>query len=100
MAIIGHKVYVAVEGDTLDFNSPNVMVMLPDLEIDLPDDFPSFPNPEGLKFKSLKVSWYTPTVETRNYQVGVTAVDESGMESSMGIITKTLETDPEPVIEV
>lgn len=67
--VVGHRVYVAKEGETLDYNSLSALVDMPMLEIILPDQFPNFPLADA------------------NYNIGIAAVDDVGNESDMTLVS-------------
>lgn len=102
MAVKAHRIYIEEEGGTLDFNSVFVEIPMPTTEAEIPTVFgETFPNSGNLVFKPIVIKWASPAVPaTRSYNLGITAIDDSGYESPMATTTRTLETAPdEPVIE-
>jgi hypothetical protein len=72
---VKHRVYIVPQGTTLDYTSPMVEVDMPKVTLDIPDEFPGFPQLDTV------------------YQIGVTSVDDAGNESSMEIITAPFDFD-------
>jgi len=97
MAIVKHRVYVSLEGEVLDANSPHIDIAMPTCQVILPDDFGSlFPNPLGLKLQSLTVTWKPPEVQTMNVNLGLTQITDEGKESPMARKVVTLKAESEP----
>ena len=92
------KVYVDLEGQ-LDFNSPPITIEDGEpTQVIIPEAFGDmFPNPDGIEFEPITITWGAPAPQTtRNYDVGITTLDDAGYESSMAMTTRTLIAQPEP----
>lgn len=66
--VAAHRIYVAPAPDELTYASPMVELLMPDVEVIVPDEFPGFPLRDVM------------------YKIGVTAIDDIGNESDMVIL--------------
>ena len=101
MPVTKHRVYVAPEGETLDHNSPHVDIPMPKCEVTLPDDMgDQFPNPYGLVFKPITVTWQPPAgTVSKTYKIGVSQIEDGGDPGPMGQTTRTFESEETPVVD-